>query len=444
MITKGLSGVKRYLASEGLGPFLVKAVAGSGAVRLGAMAASFIVGVQLARMLGVEGYGYYGLALSIITIAAIPGELGIPRLITREVSGAVARGDDGQLYGVLRWGRHTIVKLSLAMAGVAIGISLFLAATDRPVLALAVLCGAPIIPFMAFARVSGGALQGLNHVVLGQIPANLLRPALLSLLLLAFALVGTRVSVNEAMILNSVTAAAALAVSTLWLRRRLPPRAAHRRVEGERRWLASTIPLALTDGMRILQIELTILLVGVFASATQVGLFRIATIIATTAAVAMPVVTQVALPTIARLHAAGDPRQLQKLVTYCARVQFAGVCLLSLPLLVAAGPLLTFVYGADYAAAADPLRIVALGQIVNSALGPNAALLNMTHHERRVSRAMGIALLINVTGIALLVARYGALGGALSFVAGLLTWNVLTWRDGRRFLGVETSILGPR
>jgi O-antigen/teichoic acid export membrane protein len=433
-----------YLTGEGLGPFLVRAIAGSGAVRIAAMAAGFLVGVQLARTLGVEGYGYYGLALSIVTIAAIPGELGIPRLVTREVSGAAATHDYGRLYGILGWARRTVVKLSAIMAALVVAASVVLAETHRPLLALAILAGAPVIPFMAFARVSGGALQGLNHVVRGQIPANLLRPVLMSAMLLAGTLTGMTIAPAEAMLLNSVTAAAAVALSYVWLRQRLPARAPPRQVEGERGWLASTIPLALTDGMRILQIEMTIVLVGLFASATQVGLLRIATAVATTAAVAMPVVTQVALPTIARLHAAGQPGQLQKLVTYSARVQFAGVCLLSLPLVFAAEPLLTLVYGPAYAAAADPLRIVAVGQIANAALGPNAALLNMTHHERRVSRAMAMALVVNVTGVLWLVHQWGAIGGAVSFVAGLVCWNVLTWRDGRRLLGIETSVLGVR
>ena len=69
------------------------------------MVASFAVGVQLARLLGVEGYGYYGIALSVVTIAGIPGEMGLSRLVTREVASASAKGDLPHLFGAVRWTR---------------------------------------------------------------------------------------------------------------------------------------------------------------------------------------------------------------------------------------------------------------------------------------------------------------------------------------------------
>jgi hypothetical protein len=50
-----LSRGRDYIGGEGLGPYLVRSVAATGAVRLAAMAATFLVGVQLARGLGVSG-----------------------------------------------------------------------------------------------------------------------------------------------------------------------------------------------------------------------------------------------------------------------------------------------------------------------------------------------------------------------------------------------------
>jgi O-antigen/teichoic acid export membrane protein len=87
--------------------------------------------------------------------------------------------------------------------------------------------------------------------------------------------------------------------------------------------------------------------------------------------------------------------------------------------------------------------IMAFGQIVSAAFGPNVGLLNMTHHERRVTRAMAIAAAINLPGVLVLGSLWGVDGAAIAFVAGLVCWNVLLWVDARRFLGVETSILGP-
>lgn len=444
VIAERISQTRSFLKGEGLGPFLVRALAGSGAVRLAAMAGSFAVGIELARMLGVVNYGYYGVALSIITIVGIPGELGISRVVTREVAAASAVADYGRIFGALRWARRTVLSLSLITALLAIAGAYLVGRTRPEVPTLAILLGAPMIPLMALARLDGGALQGLHHVVRGQIPANLLRPVFFSLLLFAAYALGVRVSVPEAMAFNSVVAALVATVAFAWLRQRLPDRPVEQFVPKDRRWLASAIPMALTDGMRVLQTEFSILLVGIIAAPAAVGLFRVASATASVAAAAVPMVVHVALPVTARLYAAEDRVRLQKAVSAFAVAQFAGVLLLSLPLLIVPGVLLGLVFGDQFAPAAAALRILAAGQIANAFFGPNAALLNMTHHERRVTRAMGIALVLNILGVIALTLLWGMTGAALAFVAALICWNVVAWVDSRRLLGIETSILGLR
>lgn len=413
-------------------------------VRIAAMLASFAVGVQLARLLGVEGYGYYGIALAIVTIAAVPGEMGLPRLVTREVAAGSARNDSPHLFGVLRWADRTAIWLTGAITLLVVAGALAIAAMRPSGVALAVLLGAPLIPLLTLARIRGGALQGLHHIVRGQIPANLVRPILLSVMLFAAYLLGVQLGAPAAMAMNSLTALAAFVLADLWLRQRLPASEPPELVRSGRKWLASSIPMALTDGMRTLQLELSVLLLGLLTAAATVGLFRIAAVTAVMAAAPLVVVNHVAFPVVAKLHAEGEQQQLQRVVTALAWTQFVGVLLLSLPLFLAARPLLGFVFGQDYAPAADALVILAAGQVVNGAFGPNVALLNMTHHERRVTRAMAIALVVNVVGVVVLGTIWGIVGAAAAFTAGLLCWNVLTWIDAKRLLQIDTSILSRR
>lgn len=442
---------RSYFAGEGLRPLLVRAFAGSGIVRIAAMLASFGVGVQLARGLGVENYGYYGLALAVITIASVPSELGLSKLVLREVATAAADRNYPALFGVLRWADRTCWWISALVAAALAVAAVVIVNTGSSPLGAAILLGIPAIPLLALSRIRGGALQGLYHIVRGQIPANLLRPLLLSLLLFGAYFAGLALTPASAMALNTVTAAIVFVVAHVWLRSRLPAEAPAELVRGGRKWLASSIPLALTDGIRTLQSELTILLLGLIAVAAQVGLFRIALVTATMAAAPIVVLIHATMPVVARLHAAGEHGRLQKLVTYSAYAQTAGILLLSLPLLIVPELLLSLVFGAEYAAAANAMRIVALGQIANAAFGPNVVLMNMTHHEASVTRAMGIGLVLNVVTVLLLAASWGMIGAALGFFISLLSWNILLWRDGRRLLSIDSSIFaailpsgGPR
>ena len=430
-----------YVSGGGLGPFLVRAVAGTGAVRIGAMLASFLVGIQLARGLGVAGYGYYGIALSVISIAGIPGEMGLPPLVTREVAAADARGDAGHLLGVLRWSKRVALRLSAVMAVLVIVGALVLDQFRPSPLALALAAGAPTIPFMALARVNGGAQQGLKQIVRGQLPAFLLKPLAMSALLFSIFLVGVKLEPWNAMALYSLTAAAAWAIAMIWLSQSLPRHGQADEVQDGRRWVSIMIPMGLTQGMLALQGQMSVLLLGFMMSAADVGLFRISTATAVMISAPLAIMVAVAPPMISRLHEQQDRRHLQTLLTRSAQAQFAGVLFLSLPLFIAPQAILSLVYGADYKSAADVLRIILLGQLVSAGFGLNGSVLNMTHHERRVTRAMAIALLLNILSFTLFVPIWGLRGAAVGYVISMLAWNTTMWIDARRLVGVDTSFL---
>lgn len=437
-----ISRVRTYVLGAGLGPFLIRAVAGSGAVQLGGMVVAFLVGVQLARGLGVAGYGYYGIAMAVVSLVTIPGALGIPRLVTREVAAAEARKDLPALFGVLRWADRICWRTSLAIALAVAVAAAFAWWMSSYGLALAILLGTPMIPLLPLSAIRGGALRGLHHVVLGQISNTFLRPLAMSIFLFAIFLVGFRLGAATAMALNSLTALGALVLTDRWLARRLPEPRVQPSTSNSRGWLASSIPMALADAVQTLQQQLSVLVLGVVAAPAVVGLFRVSISILPVLAVPITVVNLVVLPMFARLHTEGDYLKLQKLVTATALVRFAGVLLLSLPLILAAGPLLGLVFGKGYLPAADTLRILAIGMTANSAFGPNAALLNMTGHERRVTRAVSTSLLINVGVMAFLAPRWGGPGAAMGILAGQIWWNSLLWLDARRKLSIETSIWG--
>jgi O-antigen/teichoic acid export membrane protein len=403
------------------------------------MAASFLVGVQLAHMLGVGGYGYYGLALSIVTIASIPGELGISRLVTREVAASTAAGNHAQLFAVLRWGTRLATKLTLAVM-LAVGAAALIILPSRPVLGACLLAAAPTIPFMTLARINGGALQGLHHIVRGQIPANLIRPALLSLALLAAHFAHVAIGPVAATVLSSLAAGIVFVCAWTWLRQRLPERVLPDRTGG-RRWITASIAMALNQGLLTLQAELSILLIGAVANPAAVGRFRIATASANIAAAALMLVLHVGSPVIARLHAQGDFERLQKSVTAFAWLQLAGVALLCAPLIIAPEFLVRLVFGQSFVPAAQALRILAVGQILNGFFGVNGTLLTMCGLERRVTRAMAIALALNVVLVPLLVFTAGITGAAAALVLSTLTWNVIAWRDSERLLGIQTAAL---
>ena len=439
-----ISRARTYVTGQGLGPFLVRSVAGSGAVQLAGMVLTFLVGVQLARGLGVTGYGYYGIAMAVITLATIPGTFGIPKLVTREVAAAQSRKDPALMFGVIQWADRLCGRISvLVAAAMAIG-SLVAWQRGSPVLGLTILLGAPMVALLPLSAVRGAALRGLHRVVLGQLANVVIRPLAMSAMLFAIFLAGVAIGAPTVMALNSIIAALALLLTHMWLARSLPADPPPQLSVNARGWLATSIPMALGDVVTTLQRQLAVLLLGVLAAPHQVGLFRASIATAAVLTVPVTVVNIVVLPMFSRLHSEGDHARLQKVVTASALIQFAGVLLLSLPLLIAPGPLFALVFGVSYAPAGDTIRVLAVGAILAAASGPNAALLNMTGHERRVTRAVSIALVVNLVVVVLLAPEWGSLGTAIAVLCAQILWNVFLWIDAKRRLSIDTSVLGLR
>jgi O-antigen/teichoic acid export membrane protein len=415
----------------------------SAVVQVGALLFTTVIGVVLARGLGVHGYGQYGIAFAVISLLAVPGELGLPKLVMREVAAAYARNDSTTLRRAIVWTSRTALSASFCIAILAgIAVALLHGANPSPVY-IAIAVGLPLLPLGAATSVRTGALMGLHAIVRGQIPVLLLRPILFSVLLLLLFGFSPNASAADAMALNLVTASAALLVARHWLSNRLPPQSEAKSADQRRTWLLSGLSLALVEGLRTFQGQVGMLIVGVLAFPEQAGLLRVALSAVLVVSLPVTLVETVTSPQFARLFALNDIAMVQSLATRAARLTAAGVITLTLPVLVMGKELLVFFFGTQFEPAYVPLVILCLGQIANAFFGMNLGLLLMTGHEKRLTRAMAWALLPNVVIAVLLARPLGATGVAIGAGTYVLFCNVLAWADARRLIGVSTGILGP-
>jgi len=437
-----INRVRSYLVRDGLGPALAKAVTGSAGVRVAGMAFAFLVGVQLARGLGAVGYGEYGLAMSIIALLTVPTEFGLPQLVTREVAISYAQSQWGKLRGVIRWAVRSSMLIAMAVALCLVGWIVF-GGSKAATLAGTLMPGVVLVPVVALLSLHSAALRGAQQIVRGQLPEIALRPAFHSLLLFAVPLVLFPLTPAMAMWLGVAAAMMSLAYAHRLLGRVLPPQAFSVKPElTPHHWWSSAIPMAMTEGMRILQSHVLIFFLGAMVSIAEVGVFRVA--VSTAAIVTMPssLFNVVSMPVVARLHATGQHIQLKRMLGMVSAGMLAGVVALSIPFFVAGDRLLGFLFGSEFSASSPALTILCVTAIANAALGVNAALLNMTGHQNRVTLASAIALGVLLVSGPFLIRRYGIMGAAYSNLASISTWGLIMWRDCIRLLGLDTSVFG--
>lgn len=448
MLASKFTGLFQLAKGNGHGARLVRGALGASGLRIVSMLLSVLTGVLLARLLGVSGYGTYALVMSVTALLTVPVEFGLPSLVTREVAAAHTKQDWPMMRGIIGWANKVVLLASLALS-IAISAAIllgFFAQYGETSFIRTLQWSLLLVPLAALGNLRGAALRGLHYVVRGQIPELVIRPGGF-VLLLAFATlaIGASLTPQSAMALHVAAAAVAFLFGMVLLNKVMPLtcRTANPLTK-PKVWIASAMPLALVEGMRHLQGHVGALTLGWFSTSTEVGIFRVAESAAGLTWLPSTILLGVIMPSIASLYAAGNRRRLQKLVAYTTGGMFLGALGVALILFIFGRYLLAAVFGTDFVDANSAMIVMALGQLLNSAIGPTAVLLNMTGQERTVSKTFMYSFVLNVLISFALVPFLGAKGAALASAISFLAWNIILWRHSRRILQIETSLFGLR
>ena len=434
-------------ASHGRGGTLVRAVVGSTGLRFVGMGLGFLVGVQLARALGPAGYGVYGIAMSLTSIAMIPTELGLSQLVTREAAVAEAAGDRAKTRSLLAWTFRFVLANTIGVGVLGLLALLAFGPQMHGGLRPALIWGLALLPVVAIAGICSSALRGMHHVVKGQLFELLLRPGLLSVALFLLWISGNAGVLTPAlaMALNVLTACIGIGCVAAWLApfmrgvKSVPQAPAERR-----RWLHSTIPLALGEGMRIVSGNLAILVLGLLAPAADVGLYRVAAGVYTAATLPSALLNVACSPMLASLNAEGRIVAIQRVNAWMALLLVLAAALCLIPFLLAGRTILSLAFGDSYAASNTILVILLAGELASAFIGHPTIVLNMLHHEKAVTKFSLVALIVNLASCICLIPVYGAIGAALGVVFSQFVWRLLCRTHARRRLGLESSLLAWR
>jgi O-antigen/teichoic acid export membrane protein len=225
---------------------------------LGALSAAFLF-----RHLGTKGVGTYVTALSIAAIVAGLSDLGLTALGLRELSVRDPHERARLMSNLLG------LRIALTALGIAVAVAFALGAGYSSVLVAGVaLAGAGLL----LQNVQGTlALSLMSRLRLGLVTATeLARQSLLTALTIAFVAIGAGVLVFIGL---AIPVAAFFLVLTAWLVRRDVPLVPHFD-RGEWRALArEVLPYSVAVAIGVIYFRLSVIVVSLTASATQLGYF---------------------------------------------------------------------------------------------------------------------------------------------------------------------------
>lgn len=423
---------------------LLRAARGSVLLQLIALGATMASSVVLARALGPVAFGTYSYVFAIVSLLALPPQVGIPTLLIRETAKAQAHEDWPRLKGLWVWATRVILLTSFVVAAGVVLVLMVRSTYIGSALYWTLAAGMLLIPLIALGNARSAALQGLRLVVRGQLPEQVLRP----ILLIAFVWFGWwrggALSAQWAMVWHVVAAAIAFVVggAMLWHARPLEVSKVAADTSHARKWWLASLPLALVSGLQIVGDQAGLILLGMFRNETEVGLLKIAISASTFALFGLQIATLVFAPHIARMHALADHARLQRLASVAV---LCGV-VLSIPfvlLFVFWGHwLIDALYGSSYGDAYVPLLLLCAAKVVTTCFGLTAGLMAMTGHERDAARWMTVAVGIVIAFDLLLIPGFGTSGAAVAFLISTAVWNVAFYCVIRKNLRIDPSLLG--
>ena len=414
-------------------------------VKLANVGLGFALAVVLARFLGAEGFGQYAFVYAIVSILQIPTKMGLPILIVRETARADQEGRTGLMRALWRWAHLVVLGMALAVLTLTFLVIHFFGSGIAT--AEAFFWGLALIPMIALAGVRGAALRGLGRVILGQIPETVLRPViLLGLLGATLLLFRQDLTAETALMLHVVAAALSFVIGAYFLFRHAPQEAGGREaIAGQHRvWLVSACILGATGSLQVINGNLDLVMLGLFRSEAEVGIYKVATAAAVLVVFGLQAINMVLMPRVSRLHAAGDTAALQELATTSARWILGGGALVAAGLFLFGRPVIELVFGQTFEAAYPALMILVVAKLIGVSFGSVAMLLNMSGHERDTLTGVAVACGGNVILNLLLIPPYGIIGAAVATGITYLLWNILLWRRVQKRLGINSMAISPR
>lgn len=406
---------------------------------------SFVSSFILARFFGAAVIGEFALMLSIIEIATILSVFGLNTAMIKYVPIARASNVEGEENHVA----YIALSYSLALAclcALVLFILSDLLATGvfhKPELSALLRLGAIGLVPLTLSKVMGGIYKGARAASAYSMIFEFIDKLLLLIFVVAVALLDLRISlfVAAAWLLNQAIIIAILVVRARrfnlnisagrrFARAHPVQNRTHRR---KLLYFAATMILAALTSFLMGRID--IIMIGLFHDAAEVGVYKIALVIAGFTTFVMGATNSIFPTFISELFATGKMEQLREIYGAVTKWIIILTAPLVLSMLLYPTAILGF-FGEEYVAGTSVLMILAVGYFIDAMVGSNGFMLSMTGRERVVLANNAAMAVLNIVMNFILIPRMGIVGAAMATAISVGIINVVKFIEVKVFMGI--------
>ncbi|HEX7534537.1 MAG TPA: MATE family efflux transporter, partial [Syntrophales bacterium] len=187
--------------------------------------------------------------------------------------------------------------------------------------------------------------------------------------------------------------------------------------------LQVSIPLLISVSMlQVMQWTNTIML-GIFASEQEVGIFHACSKIAALMSVPLHAVNTIAAPKFGEFYGKGEMANFKKVAIQSTRLIFWVSAPILLTVFLFPVQILGL-FGPEFSYGRDALLLLSVGQFVSAISGSVGFILVMTGNQRIHKNITLFTSLSNIGLNWILVSKYGLIGAAISTMTSTIFWNL--------------------
>jgi len=412
-------------------------------VKLAAAALTYAGFIALARTMQPLEYGYFAHGLALATILAVVAGMGQQTAVLKLHAEATADGRTDRAHAVVGHGGSVTLFAALVIAALVVALAFIMfAVPDHGKIAHIAAAGVLVVP-MAIAEYQSSALRAQGSIWNALAPRDILWRIGLPLGAICWAVLGYKLDGWEALLMAATLLIAALALQmVVAMRRGLAAWPRLSGVGGYWREQGSMSRWFLYGGIiDVVALNADTVLVGALVSPEQAGVYFNAFRTAGLMTLIGYAVTLALAPLLAQHYHAGDKAKAQLFTSLSALVGFAASVGFFVFFLVFGGAVMSL-FGDNFVEAWPILIILAVGLLVEAAMGPSRTVMMMTGQERTYVIAFGVITVVGLALQALILPSAGLIGAALVAMVARIVSQVFIAVWCIQKVGIDPTIFG--
>jgi len=386
-------------------------------------ALNYFYSILLARYLGVRLMGVFFLGITILNILSNFVMLGLDQSLLKFVSISLSQSNYTKAKKLIVFSIKIILIFSIIL-----GVFLFLFKKTLSiyifhdeVLNTVFVFIAIILPIFSLYTLLSETLKAFKKIALVVFSQNFIFPVITISTFLGLYFLGLRL--KAALMAYLIGSLVTVFLIVHFYKMLLIKEDMKNVIINKKELFSVSIPVYWVSIMTIFMWWTDIIMLGIFETPKEIGIYTAATKTAAFVAFFLMAVNYILPPIVAQLYSKRELNELELLVRRTARWNLI-FSLLVTSIFFLFGKEILSLYGKEFTLAYIPLLLLSFGQIINAGVGSVGYILVMTGFQNKLVYISSAAAILNVILNAILISLFSIKGAALATGITLIVWNL--------------------